>query len=684
MTLHSRIALAGVLALAATAHAGQQPTERTRTVVCVALPTEPGWQDFAFLAAIPACAAANGGAPVVLGVAPDSTSSPETADFLRRYRPDREIRIGAAPQGERAGEPERLDGTDADAVACELATRFFSDAPRAVVCREDDYPRALCAAVLAARWRAPLFFSSSSGLSARARAVLGELGVRSACFVGERADSSAIAAVVPSVERLEDATDVARWMQRHSLPVDYVAATVPSDRESGRSRKLSLAAAALAAGRGGALLPIELESGAGEPPALAARVARTQQELARLRERLGRVPDALCLVAMPETIPMVAEPCGQGIDADPVSDLPYANVDGDPFVELALGRVIAEDAASATLLAARSLAYDELVEPAWSGRVALAEWERQAATLFARAGFEARLVEPTGAALQPGSPFVEIAALMHAAHSSWLGLGSTYAADSTTLLAPCVVESAGCSSAALDQDPDGRSVAARLLRNGAIAFAGNTRRAVAQYELYRSELWNALLAGATLGRAHRRALNCLVAALLDRDEGERGLYRYELHAAALYADPALAPRLGTGTKLGTARAELRGSQLWLHAPAEWLRSEVFAPEDWQRDPGRKITTVRGAGVGVESCWDGEKRRNRETLVFTAEVRTERKASRLEPIDPPAAPLGGSGRLFVDEHADGTRSLFVRARFVDFDMDEGRVSSSVDTLRWRVK
>ncbi|MCK6448327.1 MAG: C25 family cysteine peptidase [Planctomycetes bacterium] len=687
MRRHSSFVLVGVLTLAASAVAGELPRERARTIVCVELPVEPAWQDFAFLAAIPAAASANDGVPVVLAEAPDAASNAQTADFVRRYRPQRELRIGATADDERNDTREHVDGADAVSVACELATRCFATSPRAVVCRDDDYARALCAAVLAARWRAPLFFSSSNGLSALTRTTLGELGVRSVCFVGERADSSAIADAVPSVERLEDAIDVAHWLQRHSLAVDYVAATAANDRTSGRVRKLSLAAATLAAGRGGALLPIEFESGGGEPPTpatFAARIERTQTELARLRIRLGRAPEALCLVALPESIPMVAEPCGQGIDADPVSDLPYANVDDDPFVELALGRVIAEDAASATLLAARSLAYDELVEPTWSGRVAIAEWERQAASVFARAGFDARLVEPAGAALQTGSPFAEIAALVHASHSSWLGLGSTYAADSTTLLAPCVVETGGCSAASLDQDPEGRSVAARLLRNGAVGFVGNTRRAVAQYELYRSELWNALLGGATLGRAHRRALNCMVAALLDRDDGEQGLYRYELHAAALYGDPALAPRLVAERKLGVARAELRGGELVLHAPTEWLRSEVFAPEDWQRDASHKILTLRGGGVGVESRWNGEQRRNHETLVFTAEVRTERRVNALEPLDPPKAPLGSSGRFFVDEHADGTRSLFLRARFVDFDMDEGRFSSSVDTLRFRVK
>jgi hypothetical protein len=519
-----RIAIAAALAFVAAAHAAEPATERERAVVCVALPAEPAWQDFAYLAALSGSAALNDGMPIVLGVAADGSLRAEASDFLRRYRPERVLQIGAAPEEEREPKRELVAGDDADAVACELATRCFAHSARAVVCRSDDYPSALAAAVLSVRWRAPLLFSSESGLSARASETLGALGVRSACFVGARADANRLAPAVASVERLANAAEVARWMQKHALAIEYVAATAPIDRSAGQVRKLSLAAAALAAGRRGAVAPIEFTpSASDQPPPISARVELTERALADFRKPLGRAPETLCIVALPETIPMAPVVCADGIDVEPVTDLVYANLDDDPFVELAFGRFIAEDALSATLLAARSLAYEELVDPSWSRRATVAEWERESAPVFARAGFTPQLVEPAGAALETGSPFAEVAALAHSSHASWLGLGTTYAADSSALLAPCIVETGGCSAASLDQDPEGRSVAARLLRNGAVAFAGNTRRAVAHYELYRSEFWNAVLAGSSIGRAHRRALNCLVASMLDHGESEHGL-----------------------------------------------------------------------------------------------------------------------------------------------------------------
>lgn len=696
-------------------------TAHERTVVRVASPIEPAWQDFAFLAALPAAAQLGDGAPIVLAVDADGTRRPEEIDFLRRYGASRVVEIGAAsatdaPPNEGV---ERIDADSADACAAELARRAWTSATRAVVCRDDDVALAACSAVLATRLRAPLVFSTDAGLSQRTRELLETLGVRSACFVGARAAAAKVAPAFAALERLDGAEEVASWMRRHSLPVEYVALSAPVDRARGKVRKLSLAAAALAAGRNGALLPVDL---AGATPSTTldrgARIERTRRALESFRARLDASFEQLCIAAMPEAIPMVPEACGNGIDADPVSDLVYAQTDADPFVELAVGRFIAEDAPSATLLAARSLAYATLAGDAgsaargddpkkdeasgskatngagtsvapWSRTVALAEWEREAEPVFAHAGWRVQRIEPWGSPLAPSSPWTEIGALVHASHSSWLTLGTTYGVDSSTLLAPCIVESGGCSVSSLDEggeraDESGRSVAARLLRNGAIAFAGNTRRAIAESSLYRSELWNALLAGESAGRAHRRALNVLVAAIHDRPEAQRAPYLYELHNVALYGDPALELGAAAKTRHEPARAQLRGNEIVVRAPSEWWTAEVFAPEDWKRDPSQPITTLRGAGVGVESTWNGAANRNEDTLVFTAELRTKRKLRALRPIDAPPAPLGGGATLLVDEHADGSRSIWLRARQVDYDMDAAQIRARADELRWRVE
>ncbi|MEW6072200.1 MAG: C25 family cysteine peptidase [Planctomycetota bacterium] len=246
-----------------------------------------------------------------------------------------------------------------------------------------------------------------------------------------------------------------------------------------------------------------------------------------------------------------------------------------------------------------------------------------------------------------------------------------------------MVESSGCSTAALDQDPGFRSVAARLMRNGAVAFAGNSRRGIAQQELFRTELWNGLDAGLTLGQANRRAANRVVAAVLERGETDRGPYHYQLHNAAVFGDPALAPALPPAPAAGAPRIEVEGARVLVHGPARWRRHAAAPLAEWGC-AFPILTSWRAPGVGVESRWhDGEKR-DEEDLLVTVEVRTRLPVTGIEPLDPPPPPLGWTGRAFLDEHPDGKRSVLWRVRFLDADMTTGEVRAQVGRLAFRLR
>lgn len=677
----SLLLAAGLVVALAADVAAQTGVAPRREVLLVPMPTEAAWQDFAFLAAVPAAAAASGGAPVVLALAADGALPPETKDFLRRYRPASLTWVGAGPDAASVDgvASARLAADSAEAAACALATRFLTRCPKVVVARADDYRGALVAAVLAARLRAPLLFAGPDGLAPPTRAAIERLGTATLLLVGDSDAPKAAKVAIDgvAVERLRQPDDVARWLQRHALPVDYLCATAPADRTTGHVRKLSLAAAVLAAGRGGALVPI---GGMDAPPATPAAV---QLALAACRTALGITPEYLCLAGTPEALPMAAVPCGQGVDTDPPSDLAVGNVDQDPFVELAFARFVAEDGPAGTLLAARGLVYRDLIAPTFAGRLAIAEWERHAPPLFDNVGFGPPVLHEGKQPIDADSPLTSVAALVHGSHASWLQLGKTCAHDSRVLLAPCLVESSGCSAAALDQDPEHRSVALRLLRNGAIGFVGNVRRGVAQGEMYRSEFWNAVLAGQSLGRAHRHALNRALVSVLANGENERGLRRYQLHNAACYGDPAVVLHLPTAPKVPAAHADLNQRSVTVRAPGAWWRTEQVVVEDWKYTESPKLYGWRGAGVGVECSWDGEHRRNRDELVFTAEVRTRRRVNGLVAVKAPAAPLGWDGKWFVDDHADGSRSIYFRVRMIDCDVANGAVRRQVDELRFRL-
>src|SRR5690606_16865906 len=99
------------------------------------------------------------------------------------------------------------------------------------------------------------------------------------------------------------------------------------------------------------------------------------------------------------------------------------------------------------------------------------------------------------------SPLTNVALIQHASHAMWTEMGKTYAWNSEVLLAPALIDSSGCSTAALDMDPEHRSVPARMLGNGALAFVGNKRRGTAQQALFRSEFMNAIFDGESIGSA---------------------------------------------------------------------------------------------------------------------------------------------------------------------------------------
>ncbi|KAA3605525.1 MAG: hypothetical protein DWQ01_19600 [Planctomycetota bacterium] len=412
-------------------------------------------------------------------------------------------------------------------------------------------------------------------------------------------------------------------------------------------------------------------------------VSQIRNELEPFHRSTSSALESLCLIGWPEAIPMAVIAPGQGIDADLVSDLPYAQTDEDPFFEYGVCRFLAADLASATLQACRGWAKKDFSDQEWQHRFATAEWEGVSQLNLKGAGLQYQgHWKPAEEKAMPSS-WQEAGFLIHASHASWLEMGKTYRWDSSNLLPPALVDSAGCSTASLDQDPQRRSVAAQLLRNGAVAFAGNTRRGIAQQNLFRTELWHALLRGENLGQAQRRAANRLLVAVMERNQQQAGPYFYQLYNHAVYGDPALQFSMPAKIHDIPARVVRKGSKVTVHGPSRWQRYSWQPLGEW----GCSFDTLytwRGAGVGVESTWYNPEKRNQETQVFTVELHTKHGYDQIQPVGEVPAPLGWTGFLFVDQHVDGSRSLYWRVRFLDGEMTSGKIKAQVDRLRFRLE
>ncbi len=421
------------------------------------------------------------------------------------------------------------------------------------------------------------------------------------------------------------------------------------------------------------------------------------------RYRAVGAPEFLCLIGFPDAIPQSILPYDHR--ADLTSDLPYGDLDQDLFSEIAVGRIIAENATFATLHACRTLRYNELVykQPAdscWSNRAGLARWENTLGKYFENVGIDASahhdkedrpwVKPPKGdkkgeqaKSFGPESPLANVGFISHMAHSWWKELGETYHMDSETLLAPVVIESGGCLTANLDCEPEFRSVIARLFRNGAVSFCGQTRPGIAPQEQQRVEFWNAISAGMTIGEAHRHAQNSKAATCLMTGQLARGGDFYQLQIRSLFGDPAFKPSLPSAPASAPVKTTVDGDKLVVTGPQSWWVERIRVPEDWKLWADKPLHVVRGYGAYPQRQWCSEQY-DKEEIYANVQMTTKQRVASIEQLQPLPAPLGYDGKQAVDEHADGSRTYHWRVRMIDFDQKAGTIINKADRVEFRVQ
>jgi hypothetical protein len=753
-------------------------------VLFVSQPKEASWQDFAFLAAVPASRMVNHGDGAVIALDETDRIPREVEDYLRRLKPDEIFRLGekplsAAPQISKLTE---MSCQTADEAACIFAEKFWTNIKRVVLCREDDYASALMASTLAARLQAPLLFCGEKGLSNRASDVVSKLQASEKLFIGK-------APAGMNATEMPDVTSVLTWLKKQGLATPYLAVVNTRDRSSTTVHKLSLAAPIFAAAREGMVVPLEAEihwrqyfpakeikeelpkgipsgkfppksgiidlpegklpfvlgygpkgdehhlfldfnndgnfDGPNEGPLrgngvmnllgkprtvdfgrkfgtdheLTLTTGSAEQIITPLRKLYAAtaIPRYLCLVGFPDAIPQTIL---TKEDTDITSDLPYANADDDLFAEIAVGRIIAENATFATLHASRTITYDQLLDPSWSSRAGQARWENTMGKNFENIGLDASAthdkddlewIKPPSdkdkgkraGSFKQDSPLTRVGFLTHMAHSWWKDLGETYDMNSSILLSPVVIESGGCLTCTLDYEPGFHSVVARLMRNGAISFTGQTRPGIAEQEQQRAVFWNHVLTGSSIGEAHRHALNSIAAVVLETGQTQGGPQHYQLHIRSLFGDPAFTPHLPSAPKSALAGYKVKDQTVSVHAPAEWWPTRMRVPEDWKLWADKPLYVLRGSGTYPIRSWCDEEYDHEETYA-DAEFTTARKIKSITQVQSAPKPLGWNSKHTVDENPDGTRTYRWRVRLADFDQKTGVIQSKLDSIDYQIE
>lgn len=780
------------------------PDAHTRSILLVTQGEDAGWQDMAYLAAIPAATVANGGNPSAIALEAANSIPREVDDYLRRFKPTDVYHIANTSLHEKPGlgNLHELSVSSADDAAIALSVPFWKSSTRVVLCGEEDYASALMASTLAARLQVPLFFCGEQGVSKAAIKRIRELGAKELIFIGKAP------ADIQTTE-LVDAGAVLGWMQRQGLEIPYFALVNVRDRSGTTIPRISLAAPLLASLRKGMVIPFdyevlwrvpfkgtELKAGVptgqkaprqgilevpeGKVPFVlsyaatsddGSRVRYTEEgvpvpipgrtsagpylqldlnsdgtfdgpdegpfdrnfaatlfgktyhldfggnrrhaasdlsvssdhielilgELHRLYAIAG-IPHYLCIVGFPDAIP-------QGIryrnTKDLTTDLPYANVDEDLFSEISVGRIIGESAAFATLHASRIATYAALRSPEWSDKAGQSSWEQTLGPLFENAGLDASahqtvddlewIVPPSAdkkgkraSSFGADSPLTHVGFIAHSDHSWWRGLGRSYDMNSTTLLAPAVVESGGCLTATLDYEPKFRSVISRLFRNGAVSFVGQTREGIAQQFPQRSEFWNQVLAGSSIGDAHRETQNVMAHIALEMKLPPTAKEHYQLQIRALFGDPAFTPISSPHMNTAPAQVKATGDRVSVYAPKKWTALLIGIPKDWKQWYGKPLYALRGSGAYSTSTWNHKMGRNVEGVYVNAEFTTRKKVESITQTQSLPEPLGWNGQYTVDENPDGSRTYRWRVRLVDFDQVSGTIINEVERVDFRIQ
>ena len=637
----------------------------------------PSDHDLDFLAAVAASSALTDGQPSVLAVTHGTclVTEPWHADYIHRYGPGKALVVGQYISSI-AGVSELtvLNSVAAGAEQAKMiATTVWASSDRVVICSLDSdyYENSLVAASLASRLRVPLLFSSPA-VTGDLDAVLGQLGVQSALVVG-----TPLALPVSSTT-LADSVAVVTWLRNNGHPVNYLAAVNASDRNAHPDgSKLSLVAALLASRRGGVVLPVQD----------AATYVTVRDEL---RQGYGAIatdyyPEFLAIVATTPFIPFgeVDNPSGF---PDPIlmTDAVYAEMDADPFLEIAVGRLIANNFSEGSLIASRISTYESLKDGNWENRFAqMGRWGQfEAVPVLTNWGFEE---DDLMGAYHTSGPPIEDGLILHSDHSAWWDLGYAFRTNMSTLLAPAFIQSQGCSTAALDMDPS--QVTKSLLRQGAIGFMGGTRNVQGMVGHLVSEVINSIVEGEPLGHAFNRAYEAVTLNLLDGyDLGSEATR----HNWLLIGDPALVLHVPCGPWEQPAHTDilLGGESLTVKGPeAWWMRpypDSILIEWGWYPNP---LHAVIGAGTALMSYW-GAPGYNHQKPYYVAKYHTRGHVLDITQQPGIASPLGWGGsfasNVHVDEHADGTRTYLWRVRLIHFNQrDGGTINDVIDSVSYAV-
>lgn len=88
-------------------------------------------------------------------------------------------------------------------------------------------------------------------------------------------------------------------------------------------------------------------------------------------------------------------------------------------------------------------------------------------------------------------------------------------------------------------------------------------------------------------------------------------------------------------------------------------------------------------MGIENTWYHPEKRNAEDYMYTVEVAVNTRATSIKQIETVAPSLGWTGKCFIDNHFDGSKSLFWRVRLLEADTKSGEINARITELSFKI-
>ena len=655
----------------------EQPRTDAQALFLIPLSdSEESWHDLAYLATIPTSSHLNAAVPAVLAVADLNAPTAATTDLIQRLEPKTIYTLNGAATISDAETNNLLSAESAAELSELLVTQLWKQASTIVLASENDYAGAILASSLAALLDAPLLYTDEL-TDDDLESIIEELSTTSLIEVildGRTSTQSHAHTTLNSIE------STLTWVGENGYFLSYLTVSNTEDRSSGRAQKASLFAPIFAARHQGLSLPYAFTM-----PTTLIEDGATHPVIDLLNDAyatMGHHPDYLALVGAHDALPQTRKSSifDNPIEEHPVSDLPYGELDDDPFLDLAIGRIVGDTTSELSNLATRTVNYEKLFDGNWEQNfIESGLWGfDELRSIMLNVGYAPP--EHLSQDEISSQHSLEVAAVLHKDHSYCQVLGNAFDLNTETLLAPSLVLSRGCSVGGMDLLPSHqRSIVDHMLGAGAIAFVGASRNSIAHNTIIEVSMWNQLLAGQPLGKAFQFGINDTIVHWLD--EQESSAFRYSLDIEMLYGDPAF--QLSVPEEYLSAPAEqvYNANVLTVVPPEEWTMVQYHPDQlaEWNFED--ELFMYTGAGASPKTYWSGS--HDSEDMYFGVQLTLEAPPVDIQQQSEHFAPLGWGGSYYLDAHQDGSVTALWRVRLLDFDAYTGEIFEEAPFFDYQV-